>query len=119
MTTCWASSGRSPAGTAASGGAIIAAAAAFFYARWKHIDPWTALDALAPGIISWLMFTSLADFVGGPGYGTLTDLPWGVSQFGVRRHPVQVYEIIAGFAALGAWWLATRPESAALPAAPF
>jgi prolipoprotein diacylglyceryltransferase len=92
------------------GGAIFAAAAAFFYARWKRIDPWTALDALAPGIISWLMFTSLADFFGGPGYGTLTDLPWGVSQFGVRRQPVQIYEIIVGFAALGTWWLATRPE---------
>ncbi len=101
------------------GGVFFAAAAAFFYARWKRIDLWTALDALAPGIITWLMFSSLADFLGGPGYGTLTGLPWGVSQYGVRRHPVQIYEILVGLAALGAWWLATRPERRGFAGRPF
>jgi prolipoprotein diacylglyceryltransferase len=32
-------------------------------------------------------------------------VPWGVSQYGVRRHPVQIYEIIAGLLALSTWWL--------------
>jgi phosphatidylglycerol:prolipoprotein diacylglycerol transferase len=101
------------------GAVLFAAAAAYFYARWKRIPLWTVLDALAPGLIVWLMITSLADFFGGPGYGTLTDLPWGVSQFGVRRHPVQLYELVVGFLALGAWWLASRPERRAFAGRPF
>lgn len=101
------------------GGVVIAAAAAYFYARWKRIPLRTALDALAPGIIVWLIIASLADFLGGPGYGTLTDVPWGVSQFGVRRHPVQLYEIVVGLLALGAWWMATRPGKHGLPGRPF
>ena len=62
------------------------------------------LDALAPGLILGFMVISLADFLGGPGYGTLTAVPWGLSQYGVRRHPVQLYELLAGVLALFVWW---------------
>ncbi|MEZ4518647.1 MAG: prolipoprotein diacylglyceryl transferase [Chloroflexota bacterium] len=96
------------------GGVLFAAAATYFYARWKRLDLWTVLDALAPGIISWLIFTSLADFLGGPGFGALTSLPWGIEQYGVQRHPVQIYEILVGLASLGVWWLATQPERRSL-----
>ena len=89
------------------GGVLIALASVFFYARWKQLDLWVVLDVLAPGIIIWLMFASMADFLGGPGYGTVTFMPWGISQFGISRHPVQLYEIAVGLAALLAWWLTT------------
>jgi phosphatidylglycerol:prolipoprotein diacylglycerol transferase len=94
----------------AVGGIIIAIAAAFFYARWRRLPLWPALDVLAPGLIVFLITVSLADLLGGPGYGTLTDLPWGLTQYGVRRHPVQVYEIMVGLLALGVWWWATMPR---------
>ncbi|MCB9008830.1 MAG: prolipoprotein diacylglyceryl transferase [Ardenticatenaceae bacterium] len=63
-----------------------------------------ALDALLPGVVFGLMMASLADFGGGPGFGSLTAVPWGVTQYGVRRHPVQLYELFVGALALLAWW---------------
>jgi phosphatidylglycerol---prolipoprotein diacylglyceryl transferase len=99
----------------AAGGVIIGAAAAYFYGRWRRLPLWPASDVLAPGLIIFLMTVSLADLLGGPGYGTLTGLPWGITLYGVRRHPVQIYEILAGLAALGVWWSATAPRFQAWP----
>ncbi len=94
----------------AAGGVVIGLAAGFFYGRWRRLALWPALDALAPGLIVFLMAVSLADFLGGAGYGSLTSMPWGITQFGVRRHAVQLYEVAAGLAALGVWWAATSPR---------
>ena len=93
-------------GYSAVGGALIGAAAVF-YGRWRRLSLWPALDALAPGLLLFLITVSLADFVGGAGYGSLTSMPWGITVFGVRRHAVQLYEAVAGVVALGAWWAAT------------
>lgn len=90
------------------GGLIAAAAAALFYGRFHQLRPLPALDALIPGLLTGLLFISLADFLGGPGFGKLTSLPWGITQFGVRRHPVQLYELFTGGLALLAWWRLRR-----------
>ncbi len=103
----------------AAGGVLIGAAAAFFYGRWRALSLWPTLDALAPGLIIFLMAVSLADFLGGAGYGSLTSLPWGVTQFGVRRHAVQLYEVLAGVVALGAWWVVTSPRFRGVDGRPF
>ncbi|MCA9949166.1 MAG: prolipoprotein diacylglyceryl transferase [Anaerolineales bacterium] len=95
------------------GGLIFGCAAMFFYGRFKQLPPGQTLDALAPVLVTGLMFVSLADFLGGPGYGTFTTLPWGITQFEIRRHPVQLYEIAGGAVALLTWWsLRTRREFA-------
>ncbi len=95
------------------GGLVCGVLAMFFYGRARQLPLAATLDALAPGLILGFMVVSLADFLGGPGYGTLTAVPWGVSQYGVRRHPVQLYEILAGGVVLLAWWqLATRRKYA-------
>lgn len=86
------------------GGLVLGLVSAFFYARAKRLTPMPTLDALVPGIVFGLMVVSLADFLGGPGYGTLTAVPWGISQFGVRRHPVQLYELLVGGLTLLVWW---------------
>ena len=78
----------------AAGGVVIGLAAGFFYGRWRRLALWPALDALAPGLIVFLMAVSLADFLGGAGYGSLTAMPWGINQFGVRRHAVQLYDCL-------------------------
>jgi len=90
------------------GGLLLGLAGAFFYARARRLVPQPTLDALAPGIVLGLMVVSLADFLGGPGFGSLTAVPWGITQFGVRRHPVQLYELLVGGLALLAWWRASR-----------
>lgn len=90
-------------------GLFIGAAAAFFYGRLRQLPPGSTLDALAPGIVVALMSISLADFLAGPGYGEQADLLWSISLFGIRRHPVQLYEIAAAATALLAWqWMLRR-----------
>jgi phosphatidylglycerol:prolipoprotein diacylglycerol transferase len=86
------------------GGLVIGLAAAFFYGRYHQLKPAETLDALAPGLIFGLIVVSLADFLAGPGFGTLSRVPWAITQYSMRRHPVQIYEILAGALALFVWW---------------
>lgn len=92
-------------GFSAAGGLFFGGAAMFFYGRYKHLPAAATLDALAPLLVGGLMIVSLADFLGGPGFGTPTSVPWGISNFGISRHPVQLYELLVGALALLAWWL--------------
>lgn len=87
------------------GGLLVMLAAGFFYGRYYQLNPWSTLDALTPGILIMILALSLADFFGGPGFGKLTSMPWGITQFGVRRHPVQVYEGLVVLLTLGSWWI--------------
>jgi phosphatidylglycerol---prolipoprotein diacylglyceryl transferase len=86
------------------GGLIAGVLTGFFYGRYREL-PWlSTLDAVAPGIVVGLAAVSLADFLGGSGYGTVTSLPWAIDVFGIRRHPVQIYELLIAGLALAAWW---------------
>lgn len=96
-------------GFSAWGGLLFGGAAAFFYGRFYKMSFAPTLDALAPVLIGGLMVASLADFLGGPGFGTPTSIPWGISNFGISRHPVQLYELGVGALALLVWWL-LRPR---------
>ncbi len=89
-------------------GSLIAVLAGFFTMRAKALPPLATLDALAPGLMLTLIAVSLVDFAAGPGFGQATVLPWAIDVFGVRRHPVQLYEVLVGIIALAAWWRAAR-----------
>lgn len=89
-------------------GLLVGCFAAFFYGRARNLEPWATLDALAPGLLVGFMTISLADLLGGPGYGVETDLPWAISLFGIQRHPVQIYELLIGIVALGTWIIYRR-----------
>ncbi len=93
------------------GGIFFGVVAAFFFGRYKQLALWPTMDALTPGILAGLFFISLADFLGGPGYGSSTGLPWAIDIFGIRRHPVQIYELLVTLAALLLWWRASRVNS--------
>lgn len=86
------------------GGLLIGLTAAFFYGRTRRMPPFTTLDALIPGLVITLMVVSLADLVGGPGFGEETTVIWGMTLFGIKRHPVQIYELLVGTLALLTWW---------------
>lgn len=90
------------------GGLVTMLAAGFFYGRYHQLSLWPTLDALAPGLMVGILVISLADFLGGPGFGKLTSLPWGITQFGVRRHPVQLYEVVVSLFGLASWWYLRR-----------
>lgn len=82
--------------------------ALLLYARRHQLPLWPTLDTLAPGLLVGLMTISLADFLGGPGYGKTTNVLWGVEMFSLRRHPVQIYELLVGGVALWLWWRLTQ-----------
>jgi phosphatidylglycerol:prolipoprotein diacylglycerol transferase len=86
------------------GGLFLGLAAAFFYGRSRQLPPLPTLDALIPGLLTALIIVSLADFLAGPGYGEETTAFWSIPVYGIRRHPVQLYEILTGGLALFAWW---------------
>jgi phosphatidylglycerol---prolipoprotein diacylglyceryl transferase len=87
-------------------GIITAVIAGIFTIRAKALPPAETLDAVAPGIVLMLTAVSLADFAAGPGFGQETTLPWAIDMFGIRRHPVQLYELAVGAIALVVWWRA-------------
>jgi len=86
------------------GGLFFGVAAGILFGRAKQLPFGATLDALAPGVLVAMIVISLADFLGGPGYGAETALPWGIDVFGIQRHPVQFYEIMIALAGLLAWW---------------
>ena len=88
------------------GGLVLAIVVAFLYGRARRLPAAATLDALAPGLFVALIAVSLADLLGGPGYGTETAVPWALDVFGIRRHPVQLYEIVVALLALLVWRLA-------------
>jgi phosphatidylglycerol---prolipoprotein diacylglyceryl transferase len=85
-------------------GLVIGGVGAFFYGRFYQLPALATFDALTPGLVVGLMAISLADFLGWGGFGTVTAVPWAITQFGLQRHPVQVYELLGGLLALAVWW---------------
>lgn len=85
------------------GGLVIALVSAFFFSRARGLPVLPTLDAVSPGLISGLIAISIADFLGGPGYGTESEILWAIDVFGIKRHPVQVYEIVIGLVSLATW----------------
>jgi len=93
------------------GGAVAATAAGLLYGRSKRMELARTVDVLAPAAVVALIVIGLADLLAGPGYGTATDMPWGVVIWRVRRHPVQLYEIMVSFVALHLWLRTIRSDA--------
>lgn len=74
--------------------------------RARRAWTWVSADALTPALVVGLMAMSFGDYVGGPGYGTVS------SGRLFERHPVQLYEVLVGLAALAVWWAAQRRPAA-------
>jgi phosphatidylglycerol---prolipoprotein diacylglyceryl transferase len=87
----------------------------------RHRLPWAKMaDAGALGALIGIGIAHLGAFLAGQGLGAPTLLPWGISTWGVPRHPFQLYGALASLATAGvvAWVLTRqkRPGAAALVA---
>lgn len=93
------------------GGAVAAAIAAGIYLGRGRISLARAADALIVGAAVAYGIAGLSAFFGGAAYGMPTTMPWGIDMWGANRHPVQLYEFIAGIAVAGVlWWLLPKRE---------
>jgi phosphatidylglycerol:prolipoprotein diacylglycerol transferase len=92
------------------GGVLIGVTAAAIVVYRRGLNRWRVLDSLAPGVLVLLAAVALAQLAAGTAYGTETSVPWGIRLFDlpIRRHPVQLYDVLAVLVALAGWWWAVR-----------
>jgi phosphatidylglycerol---prolipoprotein diacylglyceryl transferase len=81
-------------------GVIAGLAVAGWYIYRRRLPLITMLDALAPGLLVGLAIAAVGALLTGRNPGAPADLPWSIMLWGVRRHPVQLYEAL-GLLAVG------------------
>jgi prolipoprotein diacylglyceryltransferase len=76
-----------------------ALAAALLTAGWyvyrRHLRLASVLDAAAAGTLAGLAVAGLGAFLVGRDLGIPAQVPWAVTAWGIKRHPVQIYEMLA------------------------
>lgn len=93
-------------------GAIGAGAALAIYVRRHRLPAARMLDIAAPAALLALAVVNLGAFLAGRDLGAASDVPWAVALFGVRRHPVALYQALAlvGLLALVLWVERRSPQ---------
>jgi prolipoprotein diacylglyceryltransferase len=99
-------------------GAAVGLALLLWLARSQRLPLWPLADALTPALVAGVIGISLAEWLGGPGLGSPTTMPWGVRVVDVVRHPVQLYETGPAIATTAVWVWLWRGKSAD-PGTPF
>lgn len=98
------------------GAALAALGIGFLYLKRQQIPPLKAFDALTPTLAVLACSLHLANLASGNGYGLPADLPWAIELWGMRRHPVQLYELFAGLGILALLWPARAAAVVSYPA---
>lgn len=75
-------------------GLAIGVIAAVSYGWWKKLPLRPTLDALAPGLATFMIAWGVAHLLSGDAFGAPTKLPWAIYLWDEYRHPAQVYEIL-------------------------
>jgi phosphatidylglycerol:prolipoprotein diacylglycerol transferase len=75
------------------------------YGFQKKLPFWSALDALTPLFAFLAIGLSLSHLAAGTAFGSPADVPWGIELWSARRHPTQIYELIASLLVFGWIWL--------------
>lgn len=92
-------------------------AVAGLYVYRRRLPLLAMLDAFAPGLLVGLAIAATGAFLAGRNPGAASNLPWAVEQWGLRRHPVQLYEAAGLLAVAGLVW--SMIARGARPGAPF
>jgi len=87
-----------------AGGVAVGIIAALIYGQRKHMPLFQTLDALVPLFAVVYIGYALANTASGNGFGNITNAPWGIETWGTKRHPVQIYNVIAGIIILLLVW---------------
>ncbi len=87
-----------------TGGIAAALIGALIYGQRKEMSLWNTLDALVPFFGMLAIGIATSNFASGNAFGMETDLPWGIELWGTKRHPTQIYEMLAALVILGLIW---------------
>jgi len=74
------------------------------YAQRKKMALWPTLDALTPLLAVMAIALGLSHLASGAAFGATTQVPWGIELWGAKRHPSQIYEVMAAVAILLILW---------------
>ena len=83
-----------------AGGTIVSLTVGYYLAVKYQAANWSILDNLIPVIAVLAPSIYLSNFAAGSGFGTITNLPWGINLWGGPRHPVQIYYLISSLVVL-------------------
>lgn len=86
------------------GGLVTALLAAIIYVHRNKLPFWETVDALTPLIAVLMIGVAISHLSSGNAYGTETSMPWGIRLWSAKRHPSQIYEIIASSLTLAIIW---------------
>jgi phosphatidylglycerol:prolipoprotein diacylglycerol transferase len=90
-------------GQAWTGGFFGGYAGVLLVKRWKHITYSTG-DIFAPAIPLAQAIGRLGNLLGGDPFGLPSTLPWAITQYGVRRQPSALYEVLLDLALFALIW---------------
>lgn len=85
----------SPALFDSTGGIVLAAIAAAVYMQRRKMSFWRTMDALTPAFAVLFLGIGVSHLASGAAFGAPSNLPWSIDLWGTRRHPSQIYEILA------------------------
>lgn len=77
----------------------------FVYGSRQKLPLWPTLDALTPFFAILAIGLSLSHLAAGTAFGSPTAVPWGIELWNAKRHPTQVYQLIAALFIFGMIWL--------------
>lgn len=101
------------------GGMVIGGMAALGFVARRRLPFWEMADTLTPGLAVFAVALGIAHLASGDAYGATADLPWAIELWGARRHPTQLYEIVAAVLVLFFVWRGLKSRSTARPGSSF
>jgi phosphatidylglycerol:prolipoprotein diacylglycerol transferase len=91
---------------------VVATLVGFVYGSRQKLPLWATLDALTPIFAAIAIGLSLSHLAAGTAFGSPTTLPWGIELWNARRHPTQIYELIASLIIFSSLWFHRADSSA-------
>jgi phosphatidylglycerol:prolipoprotein diacylglycerol transferase len=74
------------------------------YSSRQKLPLWSTLDALTPFFAVLMIGVALTHLAAGTAFGAPTNLPWGIHLWSEKRHPTQIYELLASLFIFGLIW---------------
>jgi phosphatidylglycerol:prolipoprotein diacylglycerol transferase len=86
------------------GGIAVGVITGLIYGNRKNLSLLSTLDSYTLFFGVMMTAIALALLASGDAYGLETQLPWGIELWGSKRHPTQIYYLLASLAILGILW---------------